>query len=683
MVRGLGLVRNTRTATTSLAEQYAELHLCDYILDRSTMDIAQVPRIAIEIASRTCYVCKLFLSIVDKCIGLRASDCIELTIIRGYPYDRFFVSREEEGVIHEYPPFYIFTPSGTAYIHDSDLAFAHANCMKSDFAKISTFPFRAVCDMNVLPHDTASEASISWARSQISECCKNHSCLPMLRSTQFPSRVLDVSGLLGDRVNLVITARKFSARYICLSHCWGDQNSIVRTMTNNLEEHIKGIQISSLPVTFRDAIDISRRLGIRYLWIDSLCIVQDSEQDWLTESAEMANIYENAYITISATASSNGHGGCYQTTPLAESDQEIELEDKSTGLYVRQPPTHFDLYIDLALNKYGSGFPLLKRAWVWQERLLSPRTLHFCNREIVFECRRTKQCQCGESEIQANIKGDFIRMLDSDPSLSYHHARVGWWTVVQRYTRLGLTFDKDRLSALAGVAGRMKNQQTNDYLAGIWRSSFPYGLLWRVDYESLETDGIDVKISFPHRLPDPRAPSWSWASLSSAVVWDFPSRFTKKMVETDTMQIHEASCFPTGDNQYGQVNGGVLRLTGFVTYSTLQWEALTTPRRIISGSSGLDLEWRFSGLPAKLDPTKRFSSYQFHQDYDFHLEEQSPIEVVLLWVTPGRLLVLKPVAQTEKFERIGIICADKFLDSLSIREIESFPEVGRSTLEIV
>lgn len=551
-----------------------------------------------------------------------------------------------------------------------------------DFDTIKKLPFRVASNITILPDDTASSASISWAKHQISKCCTNHACFPELTSSRLPTRVLDISGQSKDVVKLVITSREI-ASYICLSHCWGDQNSMVRTTKNTVKEHIKGIQISKLPVTFRDAVDISRRLGIKYLWIDSLCIIQDSKEDWHIESTQMADIYENSYVTIAATASNNGQGGCYRTTSEMEKDQEIELESdvyEPARLYLRKPLRHFDLHVDIHRNKQGSDFPLLERAWVLQERLLSPRTLHFCNREIVFECRETMQCQCGEADIQANVKADFIRMLHSGPTIGPTNAHIGWWTVVQRYTRLGLSFDKDRLIALSGVARRMMGQQENDYMAGIWKSSFPEGLLWRVDYPD---DCLGINLSFPRRLSTPRAPSWSWASLEAAVTWHFPQHLMKR---TANIEIQEVNCFSVGNDIYGQIKGGILRISGLVTHGLLRWQR-RSPSRYSNSSSvhegynsiGIDTEWDFQGFLV-LSEIGATQGGQFYPDYDFHLRKQSPLEIVLLWITPTRLLVLRSLEQIQKYERIGLLDSHH---NLSYDELKCLSKIKYTTLEIV
>jgi hypothetical protein len=100
--------------------------------------------------------------------------------------------------------------------------------------------------------------------------------------------------------------------YVALSHCWGTLGKHpLRTTTDNLQEHISGISWSTLPKTFQDALKITRELGIDYIWIDSLCIVQDSEEDWRQESREMGLIYERARVTIAAAGAADSSPKCF------------------------------------------------------------------------------------------------------------------------------------------------------------------------------------------------------------------------------------------------------------------------------------------------------------------------------------------------------------------------------------
>ena len=112
-----------------------------------------------------------------------------------------------------------------------------------------------------------------------------------------------------------------------LSHCWGTSRRLMATK-ETLKDLQGGVAVSSLPETFRDAIVITRRLGIRYLWIDYLCIIQDDPQDWEREASKMADVYRNSYLTISAAASADSSSGCF---PARTADSYVSPATASLG----------------------------------------------------------------------------------------------------------------------------------------------------------------------------------------------------------------------------------------------------------------------------------------------------------------------------------------------------------------
>jgi hypothetical protein len=128
-------------------------------------------------------------------------------------------------------------------------------------------------------------------------------------------------------------------------------------------------------------VEICRRLDLQYIWIDSLCIIQDSDEDWAEESINMAKIYANAFLTIAATKSKDGTGGCY-------SDREACYRDCGTviegSVFIRGQMPRFG---GAAGSKTAEGWPLLLRGWVYQEMSLSTRVLHFGSQEVVWQCR--------------------------------------------------------------------------------------------------------------------------------------------------------------------------------------------------------------------------------------------------------------------------------------------------------
>jgi hypothetical protein len=142
----------------------------------------------------------------------------------------------------------------------------------------------------------------------IAECNISHrQCLDRIRNAILPTRVINVGDNKGQSPFLYISSQE-PGRYLALSHCWG-KNSIIRTTKSNITMLRKRLDMSTLPKTFRDAIEITRALGVKYLWIDSLCILQDDMEDWENESARMTRVYHDAYLVLAASQSESASGG--------------------------------------------------------------------------------------------------------------------------------------------------------------------------------------------------------------------------------------------------------------------------------------------------------------------------------------------------------------------------------------
>ncbi|KAK4441926.1 heterokaryon incompatibility protein-domain-containing protein [Podospora aff. communis PSN243] len=245
-----------------------------------------------------------------------------------------------------------------------------------------------------------SPSALRWVRERLSSCSSAHRCLLSRESpgTFLPTRLLSLSKLPNGvvRVHLVNSQTESPRpdKYATLSHCWGDHLSCTTT-TGNLRERFSGIPWADIPKTFRDAIQYCIELDITYLWVDSLCILQDDVVDWEVESAKMAAIYRNSYLTIAATAASSGTVGCFSQA-MDQSDKLLQMPDPtgdSVQISVRHKLLHWD---DNAPTTLAQGqYPLLTRGWAFQERVLSPRVLHFLQKELVWECWAQTICECG------------------------------------------------------------------------------------------------------------------------------------------------------------------------------------------------------------------------------------------------------------------------------------------------
>ena len=209
----------------------------------------------------------------------------------------------------------------------------------------------------------------------VDECDTQHSaCTHRERPEQMPSRLLDVGPPgAGDVIRLVEIDAGVKARYVTLSYCWGDNVGHFTTTRATASARKDGIIISELPKTFRDAIIMARALKVRYLWIDSLCICQDDHKDWERESARMAAVYTNAYLTLAATGSRDCNTGLFHESSLGpfvplpyQTPDGVHASVWTYALQLR-PEVVTPRYVDMDRE------PLSQRGWAFQERVLSRR----------------------------------------------------------------------------------------------------------------------------------------------------------------------------------------------------------------------------------------------------------------------------------------------------------------------
>ena len=221
-------------------------------------------------------------------------------------------------------------------------------------------------------------------RHWINECISSHSRCRSAGDSVLPARVLDIG--LNDASSITLRESKGeTGRYICLSYCWGG-SEFTMTTPDTIESHRRGINLQDLPQIFQDSIKIARALGIQYLWIDALCIIQHEEDhaDWKRECGCMADIFRNAYLTVAATSANSPTGGCF--TPAADGI--------TIGPVIMRRISHFPLP---ASAKMSVNFPLLSRAWAYQERMLAPRVVHFGRHEMLWDCVEHRTCECNQA----------------------------------------------------------------------------------------------------------------------------------------------------------------------------------------------------------------------------------------------------------------------------------------------
>ncbi|CZR63669.1 uncharacterized protein PAC_13566 [Phialocephala subalpina] len=453
----------------------------------------------------------------------------------------------------------------------------------------------------------------------ISGCSYSHTVCTTHDYSLLPTRVLDLNSSKEDHDFKLLVSNGASDRYIALSYCWGREGIPLQTTTTTLADRMERISFDAVPKTFQDAIQITRALGIRYLWIDSLCILQDDEHDWEMEAARMSEVYSNSYLTLAASAGADPEHGLlssrwtrcsyipgfvsYSTEPRHQRLSIASLDVRQSNgksIYVRSR-IHLahDRFreTDIA-EKHIEDAPLLTRAWVLQERLLSARTVHFHAEELVWECRSGMGCECGNINskytlriINQPMQGWLKHTLGVvfNPDVSKDGLRHVWLDLVSEYSRLHLTRESDRLPALSGLAKSFSGNGLGSYLCGIWSEDFPRSLLYERVNPVLVPDSTDPIFA--------SQPSWSWASIPKLA--DSATSYNLIMQGNFTVcpyfVIITAECLSTGSNPYSWVLTSALRVrarTRAVTLDQLSPSRVSTLRFHNDRRTPLSLEER-------------------------------------------------------------------------------------------
>jgi Heterokaryon incompatibility protein (HET) len=378
-----------------------------------------------------------------------------------------------------------------------------------------------------------------------------------------PTRLLDVSAnqLAAEDFIYLVQPVKSSQRYeyVTLSYCWGLDPSFSKLTSKNLNMRQAGIPVNTLPKTFIDAVDATRRLGFQYLWIDALCIIQDSREDWLEQSLLMSKVFAYSALTIAATASSDVHGGLYRDRdPALVNGVDIAIRWPKLNTY----PLGVQVYRVGLWSPWGSLLahsPLAQRGWAFQERMLPSRTLHFADRQVYWECfnhSASERYPAGTLlyvDAKDSLASRMVKQLKPLMALARIAEEIYvpydvWSGIVEAYSRSKLTYESDKLVALAGLAMEIAQIfQRDGYLAGLWQSGLPYSLMWTANGD---TDNAIVR---PRKY---RAPSWSWASLDGSIT--FPDIFKNAVAEVIDVAVS------TERDVFGPVIDGSLILKGLL-----------------------------------------------------------------------------------------------------------------------
>lgn len=290
---------------------------------------------------------------------------------------------------------------------------------------------------------------------------------------------------------------------------------------------LNGFAISSLPKVFQDAVNVARELGLSYIWIDALCIIQrgDGNKDWLMESGRMRSIYGNSFVNLAASSATDVHQSLF-SKPDHYNDGFCARVSTSTYSTVRR-------FQRLGAQRESvTGSHLATRAWTLQERLLPARTVFIGKTGIFWQCR---------SATKSEFLPDGITLTAVSETLRLHNNEWNWCEIVAQYSRAHLTNPSDRLPALAGMARSQHEVTGHHYLAGLWRETLIFNLPWSVSGER-------------RKRPVWRAPSWSWISVDGPTcycqeeIWS-PTTWSKDAREY--ISVQDAWTTPSGPNPFG------------------------------------------------------------------------------------------------------------------------------------
>ncbi|KAF7539713.1 hypothetical protein G7054_g1936 [Neopestalotiopsis clavispora] len=422
--------------------------------------------------------------------------------------------------------------------------------------------------------DLGSTTNFSIAKAWLHECQTSHSTCQLKDLPQLPTRVIDV-GQDDLDVPRIVTSHGIKASYVALSLCWGGNIPVLLT-TETIADFQKALPLSDLSQNFRDAIQITQKLGFRFLWIDSLCILQNSKSDWQLESRRMGHIYRDSTLSIYAAASDRSTAGilCQKTRQYGRLPKPayIALRPRFHNLDKQRqlvkvswlPPEEEDL------KSIYSHSPLYSRGWCLQESILAPRQLIYGERQLYWRCQARSQSADGAPEglrypdinythFTSLILSDILAAPSpfdraQSPAADFVESVLqDYYHLVQAYSTRDLTYSSDKLPAFSGLARLLQPilPHGTPYLAGLWSTDIYRGLLW-----------IPVhKRGRPYVAKTPfRAPSWSWAATDDAVEFDRLLKSIDQPSHLDMKLLESQIVLQNPEDGFGELMSAVMRV---------------------------------------------------------------------------------------------------------------------------
>ncbi|KAI1123145.1 heterokaryon incompatibility protein-domain-containing protein [Nemania abortiva] len=407
-----------------------------------------------------------------------------------------------------------------------------------------------------------TEESFGMAKACIENCVREHraKCPPPQSMSVLPDRVIDCVD--SSKPKIALTNGQVYGPYVTLSYVWGVPQPMLTT--KNVSKYTTdGLEIANLPQSIRDAVTVTNRIGQRYLWIDALCILQDSPEDKIVQLGKMYAIYKNSYLTINASGSRSTYEGfLHQPRP--------QREPRTTIPFPCPDGTIGTVFIAYGIfhgkggpsQSYWDEFePITWRGWCYQEKVLPARSLVYASDTLKYYCQ-TETVNIGgalcEPSTGMRLPHGVYQTAPLECELDAVQFRQSWLAALFQYTMRNLTISSDRLPAFAAISEHFSKLNHDQYLAGLWRKTLLLDLLWEVE-DKCERPGVY------------RAPSWSWASVDGLISAEWGLDELAKPQDTEDAknlriatvvdcQVTVASALAP----YGEVTGGLLTLSGLL-----------------------------------------------------------------------------------------------------------------------
>ncbi|KAJ5918102.1 HET domain protein [Penicillium verhagenii] len=531
-----------------------------------------------------------------------------------------------------------------------------------------------------IDHNPTSDQVFAKIRGWIASCSRNHSSCHLDEDALLPRFSIEIHSNAGTKPSLRLFENdKLSnkkALYIALSYIWGIRPQPVQLMKENIQKLKDSIDYDELPKTIQDVIRVAQGLGVQYVWVDALCIVQDDGDFKKEQIGQMKNIYGNAYLTVQA--------GNVKTV-------------KESFLRPRSSPRPFKLNYDDESHVYLRGYTPSRvaggsartRAWVFQESVLPNRLLVYGEHQIVFQCREEIQYEDGLRTNSTNIRhsetpmflkpGDWRKYIGTrvakprpppDRRLDFLSA---WYSAIDDvYTTRMLTYTSDRLPAINGISLRLQEEIGGRYVAGIWESDLPWGLLWESKNSwRYPAGGAGPTVWKMRRPENTRAPSWSWAAVDGSTRHKFwrrhnDTRDDEIPVASVCMDSYQADIAGEIVNSDGmlQINAPLI-YTSVVCYTDSRYKGLRESANVSLGYLGYQfpaLLWdtpkeRCGGLeelaPASLGNEERPIALA---NFDIEDEQTAYPGVWCALICRSQALMLECLDEKKKtFRRLGAV----------------------------